>query len=321
MNYSHLTTEERYTIEKLNSRGESIRAIAEALERAPSTISRELQRYGKRKVYSARKASRKAKKRRKNCSNGIRVSVAVKHYIRSKLKLLWSPEQIAGTLRLHKKGLRLQLVSARWIYSFIRSDKKSGGDLYTYLRCQKKRRKRYGTGLNKRGTIPGRIDISKRPAAANKRRRIGDWEGDLIMGAGHHQAIVSLVDRKTRYTLLKKIPTKQAKVTERAIITMLKKFPRKSRTLTLDNGKEFARHRVIKKALGIDVYFARPYASYERGTNENTNGLIRQRFPKQKSFATITQIDLNRFQKLLNHRPRKSLNFLTPHEMLIRSIK
>ena len=321
MNYSHLTTEERYTIEKLNSRGESIQGIAEALERAPSTISRELRRNGNPRSYHAQQARKRAKARRKNSSNNARITSATKCYIRSQLKLLWSPEQIAGTLRLRKKGLRLQLISARWIYSFIRLDKKSGGNLYTYLRCQKKRRKRYGTGLSKRGTIPGRIDISKRPAAANKRSRFGDWEGDLIMGIGHHQAIVSLVDRKTRYTLLRKIPTKQAKITQRAIVTMLKKLPRKSRTLTLDNGKEFARHRAIAKALNIDVFFARPYASYERGTNENTNGLVRQRFPRQKSFATITQIDLNRFQKLLNHRPRKSLNFLTPHEMLIRSIK
>lgn len=320
MSHNHLTTEERYTIEKLKSMGYGIRAIARVLQRDPGAISRELARYGKRKKYDSGKAASKAKKRRKNSANGRRVTEQTKRYVVAKLKEWWSPEQIVGTLRLRNLTTPAPLVSVQWIYSFIRQDKKLGGTLYTNLRCKKKRRKRYGTGPDKRGTIPHRRDISKRSVVVERRSRFGDWEGDLIIGAEHHQAIVSLVERKTRYTILIKINTKKAEETANAIIRGLRKLSSISHTLTLDNGKEFTNHQKVEKALGIKVYFARPYASYERGTNENTNGLVRQSFPKAKSFDTITKKELRIFEKSLNSRPRKCLGFLTPNEKLSQRI-
>ena len=253
--------------------------------------------------------------------NGRRIGDAVKKYVRLCLKKLWSPEQIAGTLRLRKKGTPAQLVSVKWIYNFIRQDKKAKGTLWTYLRCQKIRRKKYGTGLSKRGTIPGRVDISERPKMVKKRIRFGDWEGDTIIGAGHHQAIISLVDRMTRYAILIKVNTKKATVVTPAIIRRLLRFRAKNRTITFDNGKEFSHHKPIKNKLKVDVYFARPYASYERGSNENTNGLVRQCFPKKTSFAIITKRALKKFENLLNNRPRKCIGFRTPAEMLKQSIK
>jgi IS30 family transposase len=321
MSYSHLTTKERYTIELLKARGESIAAIAATLERRESTIRRELKRFGKGKKYDHKKASRAAKKRRSVCSNGPRINSETKKYVVSKLKQLWSPEQIEGTLRLRKKGLRLQLVSTKWIYNFVRKDRKAGGILWTYLRCQKIRRKKYGTGLSKRGTIPGRVDISERPKIVDKRIRFGDWEGDTMIGAGHHQAIISLVDRRTRYAILIKVNTKKATVVTPAIIQRLLRFRANNRTITFDNGTEFSDHKSIKRKLKVDVYFARPYASYERGSNENTNGLVRQRFPKKTSFAIITKRALKKFENLLNNRPRKCIGFRTPAEMLKQSIK
>lgn len=321
MSHCHLTIEERYTIQSLKARGESISFIAATLERRESTIRREIARFGTGKKYDHKKASNAAKKRRSRCSNGRRIGDEVKKYVRQSLKKLWSPEQIAGTLRLRKKGTPAQLVSVKWIYNFIRKDKKEKGILWTYLRCQKIRRKRYGTGLSKRGTIPGRVDISERPKIVKKRIRFGDWEGDTIIGAGHHQAIISLVDRMTRYTILIKVNTKKTTVVTPAIINRLMRFRANNNTVTFDNGTEFSDHKSIKKKLGIEVYFARPYASYERGTNENTNGLVRQRFPKKTSFAIITKRDLKKFENLLNNRPRKCIGFKTPAEMLKRSIK
>jgi IS30 family transposase len=321
MSHCHLTLEERYTIQSLKARGEPISFIAATLERSESTIRREISRSGTPKKYDHKKASRAAKKRRSRCSNGRRIGKETMRYVKQKLKKLWSPEQIAGTLRLRKTGTPAQLVSVKWIYNFIRKDKKAGGTLWAYLRCQKIRRKKYGTGLSKRGTIPGRVDISERPKIVKKRIRFGDWEGDTIIGEGHHQAIISLVDRMTRYTILIKITAKKSAVVTPAIIKRLFRFKANNRTITFDNGAEFSGHKSIKKKLKIDVYFARPYSSYERGTNENTNGLVRQCFPKKTSFAIITKRGLKKFENLLNNRPRKCLGFRTPAEMLKRSIK
>jgi IS30 family transposase len=321
MSHCHLTIEERYTIESLKARGESIASIAATLERNESTIRREISRSGTRKKYNHKKANRAAKKRRSRCSNGRRIGDELKKYVKQCLKKLWSPEQIAGTLRLRKKGTSAQLVSVKWIYNFIRQDKKAKGTLYTYLRCQKIRRKKYGTGLSKRGTIPGRVDISQRPNIVKKRIRFGDWEGDTIIGAGHHQAIISLVDRMTRYAILIKVNTKKARVVRSAIIRRLLRFKANNHTMTFDNGTEFSDHKSIKRRLKIDVYFARPYSSYERGSNENTNGLVRQCFPKKTSFAIITKRALKKFENLLNNRPRKCIGFRTPAEMLKQSIK
>lgn len=207
-------------------------------------------------------------------------------------------------------------ISHEWIYQFVLQDKLSGGDLYCHLRCQKQRRKRYGSN-NRRGQIIDRIRIDERPDIVDQRERIGDWELDTIIGKGHQQAIVSKTERKWRYTLIRKVKRKTAASVSDAIIDLLAPLAKHVKTLTSDNSKEFADHKIIAQALNADFYFAHPYASWERGLNENTNGLIRQYFPKNKDFTTITQQHINYVMDKLNIRPRKCLGIKTPNQVLL----
>ena len=207
-----------------------------------------------------------------------------------------------------------QTVCHESIYQHIYTDKAQGGDLHTFLRCQKKRKKRYGSH-SRRGVIPNKVSIDERPEVVEKRGRIGDWEGDTIIGKGHSGAIVSLVERTSRYTLLKQLPSKHAEPVCDAIIDMLKPFKKRALTITFDNGLEFAKHEGISKALDANIYFAHPYHSWERGLNENTNGLVRQYAPKNKTFEHVDDELIDLVEYKLNHRPRKSLGFKTPHEV------
>lgn len=222
----------------------------------------------------------------------------------------WSPEQISLWLAQEEK---IQ-VSHEWIYLYLLQDKRKGGDLYRHLRCQKTRRKRYGSH-DRRGQITNRISIEKRPAIVDERARIGDWELDTIIGKGHQQAIVSLAERKSRLALIAKVPSKEAEGVKEAVIGLLSRLSKHVHTITSDNGKEFARHEAMAKALNADFYFAHPYASWERGLNENTNGLIRQYFPKDSDFSSITDQDLQRVMDKLNNRPRKCLGMKTPNQV------
>ena len=190
--------------------------------------------------------------------------------------------------------------------------------LWKNLRCQKKRRKRYGKA-ERRGTIPNRLSIEDRPAIVETRSRIGDWEADTVIGKNHRQAIVSIVERKTGFTLIQKVERKTAQAVSQAMIGLLKPYRKKVRTITSDNGKEFAGHEEIAKKLKADFYFAHPYSSWERGTNENTNGLIRQYFPKNRDFTTITQQEIDTAMERLNNRPRKRLGFQTPNQVFFKS--
>ena len=205
-------------------------------------------------------------------------------------------------------------LSHEWIYQHIRADRQSGGTLYTHLRCRKNRRKKYGSSST-RGQIPDRISIDDRPAIVETRTRIGDWEIDTIVGARHKQAIVSIVDRKTRFTLLHKVERRSSQNVSDATKQLLAPHKDKVLTITADNGKEFSGHRAISMSLDADFYFAHAYSSWERGLNENTNGLVRQYFPKKSSFAAITAEDINLVMKRLNSRPRKCLGFKTPNEL------
>ena len=193
-------------------------------------------------------------------------------------------------------------------------DKHTGGDLHRHLRCQKKRRKRYGS-YERRGILKNRVSIDERPAIVDIRQRLGDWEVDTIIGKGHRHAIVSLVERKSRLALLRKVESKTAQAVTDAVIELMKSLPIRTHTITADNGKEFADHDRIAKKLNTDVYFAHPYSSWERGTNENTNGLIRQYFPKKRSFVTITQQEIDFVMERLNNRPRKCLGFKSPNQV------
>jgi IS30 family transposase len=205
-------------------------------------------------------------------------------------------------------------ISHEWIYQYILMDKHAGGDLHRHLRCQKKRRKRYGS-YERRGTLKNRVSIDERPAIVDTRQRLGDWEVDTIIGKGHRHAIVSLTERKSRLALLRKIERKTAQAVAEAVIELLKSLPVRTHTITADNGKEFASHERIAKELHTDVYFAHPYSSWERATNENMNGLIRQYFPKKRSFATITETEIEFVMERLNNRPRKCLGFKSPNQV------
>jgi len=189
-----------------------------------------------------------------------------------------------------------------------------GGNLYRHLRCQKQRRKRYGS-YSRRGQLKNRVSIDQRPAIVASRSRLGDWELDTIIGKGHKQAIVSITERKSRLTLIHKVERKTASNVTRAILKLLKPIAGRVHTLTSDNGKEFAGHETIAKGLGTRFFFAHPYASWERGLNENTNGLIRQYLPKHRNFTTITQAEINQVMNKLNNRPRKCLGIKTPNQV------
>lgn len=215
-----------------------------------------------------------------------------------------SPEQVSGRLRREYD----MAISHEWIYQYLLNDKHGGGDLHEHLRCQKRRKKRYGS-YDRRGKLTNRVSIEERPDIVDERERLGDWEVDTIIGKGHKQAIVSLVDRVSRLTLLKKVERRTAPAVADAVIDLLKSVSVCPLTITADNGIEFAEHERIAKKTNTTVYFAHPYASWERGTNENTNGLVRQYFPKKSSFVHHTEQDLAFVMNRLNDRPRKALVF------------
>lgn len=196
-------------------------------------------------------------------------------------------------------------------------DKGTGGTLYKHLRCQKQRRKRYGSH-DRRGQLLNRRSITERPALVNSRSRLGDWEADTIVGKAHQQAIVSLTQRQSKLTLLAKVEQSTAEAVEAAMIRLLGPLAERVHTITSDNGREFARHQRIATTLRADFYFAHPYASWERGLNENTNGLVRQYFPKGTDFTSITDEAIEQVMQRLNHRPRKTLGFTTPHQVFFR---
>lgn len=312
MNYTHLTQEERYPIYVLKKAGHMQSEIATLLSRATSTISRELSRNRGERGYRPQQAHKKAANRR--AVNARRVDAASWAFAERKLQAQWSPEQISGCLdAAGRPG-----ISHETVYQRVYADKQAGGMLWRHLRCQKARQKRYGL-FDRRGTIPNRISIEERPAIVETRQRLGDWEADTLIGKNHRQAIVSLTERKSGLALIHKVERKTAQAVGEAITRLLKPHQRKVFTLTSDNGKEFARHEAIAAALRADFYFAHPYSSWERGTNENTNGLIRQYFPKKRDFTTITQEEINTVMERLNNRSRKRLGYQTPNQVFFKS--
>ena len=195
------------------------------------------------------------------------------------------------------------------------ADQAAGGDLAQYFRCQKVRRKRYGSGRERRGTLKNCVRIDQRPKIVDKRSRIADWEGDTVIGCGHQGVLVTLVERKSRYTLAAPLPRRTSALVGQAMVDLLRPHKARCKTITLDNGKEFADHEFIAKGLQAKVYFAHPYCSWERGLNENHNGLLRQYFPKDMSLAGVQQSQVDAAVYALNHRPRKCLGWRTPHEV------
>lgn len=315
MQYTHLSEEERYHIDELLRDGYKQSAIAEALGRSASTLSRELSRNKGKRGWRPHQAESKAIERltRRGASNANRVRELSWAYVVEKLTgEQWSPEQIAGRMKLEG----VEPISHETIYQRILSDKASGGTLYSHLRCKKQRKKRYGSKTAGRSCIPNRVDIEKRPAIVDSRRRVGDWEGDTIIGSHKGGAVIaSMVERKSRFTVLSKSPDKTTKSVIGGIINEMKTLTKLINTITFDNGKEFSSHVDLTNQFGADIFFARPYHSWERGLNENTNGLVRQYFPKRTSFDTVNKTELQNVVDKLNSRPRKCLGYKTPYEV------
>lgn len=309
--YRQLTREQRYQIEALLGLGMSQKAVAHHLGVHPSTISRELRRNRGPSGYQAGRADRFARERRSSAAKANKRHPALIAFVEARLREEWSPDQIAGYIH---RVVGCRVISHEWIYRHVLRDQRAGGDLWRALRHRRKRyRKRYGAP-DRRGQLPGRVGIEQRPAVVEMRSRRGDWEGDTIAGKGRRGGLVSLVERTSLYTRLRKVERlTEAHVTE-AVGDALRREV--ALTLTLDNGKEFAGHQRISSALGgLGVYFADPYCAWQRARNENINGLVRQYFPKGTDFAQVTDQDIAAVEWRLNSRPRKTLGYRTPYEV------
>lgn len=305
--YTQLTQEQRYQIPAYLKLGFTKTAIAKELGVHKTTVGRELKRNLPGRVYRPQLAQKQALERRRNKAKP-RIGQETWEEVEARIKEHWSPEQISGRWRQEGK----QGASHEWIYQYIYRDKLNGGTLYQYLRCRTKRRKRYGS-YSKRGTWKNQVNIAERPEIVAQKARIGDWELDTVIGKGHRQAIVSIVDRKSKLLRMQKVTQKTAGLVQSAVCDELQGLP--VHTLTSDNGREFAGHQEIAAMLKASFYFCNPYSSWERGLNENTNGLIRQYFPKHLEFATISVERIKEVEALLNNRPRKTLGYQTPNEV------
>lgn len=309
--YKQLTIEQRYQIYGLKKAGFDQTEIAAELKVDKGTISRELKRNSGKRGWRPKQAQEKSVARRQACKSAGKFSsedfTQVEVLIREKL----SPEQVSGRMAF-ENTLK---ISHETIYTYVYADKRAGGDLWLHLRCQKRSRKRYASGQERRGMLKNRVSIDDRPEIVDLKERIGDWEGDTVIGKNHKGAMVTLADRASRYALATMLPSKHADGVTAAVTRLLRPHRRKRHTVTFDNGKEFAGHEKIAKKLEVDIYFAHPYCSWERGLNENTNGLLRQFFPKGTKFDTVTEDDLQAAVTALNHRPRKVLGFKSPYEV------
>ena len=314
MTYKRVTQEERKLIYWWRREGYGVREVARRLRRSAGSISRELARNVGKKGYRHKQAHWKAQERAKR-PGPRRFTEAVRLDAEKRLLEGWTPEIISGRARHEGRAW----VCKETIYKHVYADAKAGGDLWRSLpRAHRKRRRRCpredGRG---RGKIPNQRMIDTRPAEVESRVVVGHWEGDLINGASKTGNLVTAVERKTRLTLVDRTDTKEADEVTATLCSMFLSVPEVARTgLTLDNGKEFARHEDLARTTGLDVFFARPYHSWERGTNENTNGLIRRLYPKKSSFADIGQRELRQIDRYLNDRPRKCLGWKTPREAM-----
>ena len=317
MSYRQITYAERYTLGMFRRQGLGPAAIARVLGRHRSTIGREVRRNRARSdgTYRPQLADWYARGRRSRSRRNRRFSPADWDRVAALVREDWSPEQVAGWL--HRQG-RLE-ISHETIYRYIWVDQRQGGRLYTHLRgARKRRRKRYGH-YDSRGRLAGKRPITARPAAAEARTRVGHWEADTILGAGQSgPCVLSLVERKTGYVVLGKLRKRTTAELNRRATRLIRRQQRPVRTITADNGTEFHSYAAIEHATTARFYFATPHHAWERGTNENTNGLLRQYLPKRQSMAHLTQHDCNRLAAKLNRRPRKRLGYPTPEECYVR---
>jgi len=309
--YHQLTQGQRYQIYALKKTGHTQMEIAAVIGVHKSTVSRELKRNQGARGYRPQQAHSLAMERRQT---GVpRITAQTWSVVERLLRQDWSPEQISGRLKKEQKVY----ISHEWIYQYVLEDQRAGGDLYRHLRCQKKPRKRYGT-YDRRGKLPNCHSIEERPKVVDRRTRLGDWEADTLLGKNHKPVMVSLTERKSRFTLLGKVPQRTAQAVCKQTVRLLLPVSNKVHTLTCDHGKEFAGHQQIAQALQLQFYFAHPYTAWERGTNENTNGLLRQYFPKKHDFQLVSNKEIQRAMTKLNFRPRKCLAFKTPFEVFFK---
>lgn len=313
MRYHQITPGERYMLSVLRRQGLSVAAIAHILGRHRSTIGREIRRnsthpdgyYRPDRAQEATNGRRSRSRRNSHFSSDA--WALVEHLLRADL----SPEQISGLLA----RLKLLQISHETIYRYIWRNKDKGRDLHRRLRQRPRYRKRYGT-YEKRGTLPGKRHISERPAAVELRQEFGHWEMDTVSGSGTQHCIVTLVERASGCVLIRKLANHTVAALNRRVIPLIRLAPHLFKTITVDNGTEFHGYQEIERATGVTFYFATPYHSWERGSNENTNGLIRQYLPKRTSMKNVTQRDCEHIAQTLNNRPRKRFGFLSPIERL-----
>lgn len=313
--YRRITYEDRCQIYALRMAGNTQAEIGKALGVSQGTVSRELARNTGQRGYRFQQAHRTAQARQQQVRHQPRkLTIRVRRALARKLRAeRWSPEQMSFWLRV-THGVSL---SHEWIYHMIWANKRAGGELWRFLRRRGKRYNRRGAHTAGRGVIPHRTDIAERPAIVDAKSRLGDWEGDTIVGAHHRGALLTHVERKSLFTTISKLPRPTAHATHRATVRRLQPLRDHVHTITYDNGKEFAGHRHTAHMLHAQIFFATPYHAWERGVNENTNGLIRDFFPKGTDFTTIHPATVAKVERLLNRRPRKSLGFQTPNEVFL----
>jgi len=310
--YQQLTYEQRCQISVLNKSKSSQRQIAELVGVSQSTISREINRNTGERGYRHKQAQTLSDNRRKDLCKVTKMTSKMIEIVDKKIRIQWSPMQISGWL-LNENS---ELLSHESIYLHIWKDKFTGGNLYTNLRRQGKKYDKRRNGKSTRGQIKNRVSIDDRPKIVDDKSRIGDWEIDTVIGKGHSGALVTIVDRVTKFTVSKQVDSKSADDVTKATISLLKPYKDIVHTITADNGKEFSYHEKISEALETEFYFAHPYSSWERGLNENTNGLLRQYFPKKTDFKNVSQKEVSFAVKRLNTRPRETLGFKTPDYLL-----
>ncbi len=326
MPYHHFTPNDQYVIAHMTSAGFSQREIGRRLGRHHASIGREIRRnrptYADDAVYWYDAAEYYAKERRRRPRHRRRQHERLVSYVTLKLRLDWPPEAIAGRLKVDYPDDNSMRICHETIYRWIYEDSRSKGGLHRYLRRghkYRRRQKRYGSG---RRFMPDRVSIDLRPPVVATRERFGDWEGDTVEGGKGTGHLATHVERKCRYLIATKLTDKKASTMTAQSVALFRRMPRRLRhTLTLDNGKEFSQFKEIQAKTGLSVYFADPYAAWQRGTNENTNGLLRHYFPKGTDFRSISEKEVALVVKRLNNRPRKCLNYQTPHEVLRQALR
>ena len=311
--YKQLTYEQRCQIEILKKSDFTQQEIALLISASQSSVSRELSRNSGLRGYRHKQAQRKTVERRQATAKPRKMTLELIDEIEDKLYLMWSPEQISGWMLLELKIS----ISHEAIYQHVWTNKAEGGDLYKYLRRRARKYKARGSnGKTRSGQIKNRISIDDRPAVVDEKSRVGDWEIDTVIGKGHSGALVTIVERETSFAVSMRVKSKRAEEVTAATIALLAPYKELVHTITSDNGKEFAYHEQIANGLECDFYFAHPYHSWERGLNENTNGLIRQYFPKNTDFKGISDKAVKQSIDQLNNRPRKTLAFKTPAALM-----